>query len=91
MSLVITVISSSSLFALWRPQVTPLLYMLKVQAVGAPDIPVMEFNTSVRSRTVMNLAAGKQYNFTVRPIYEDGIPGTDVSTISRRSCIKFAL
>ena len=80
-TLTLTVVGTSSLFALWTPQVTPLSYVLEVRAVSAPQIPVMEFTGTLRSRTVSGLAAGKQYEFTVRPIYEDGISGTDVSAI----------
>ena len=43
----------------------------------------MEFTSggTSRSRTVQNLAGGTQYEFTIRPIYEDGIAGTDVSAL----------
>ena len=30
---------------------------------------------------MQNLAGGKPYEFTIRPIYVDGIPGTDVSAM----------
>ena len=44
---------------------------------------MMEFTSggTSRSRTVQNLAGGTQYEFTIRPIYEDGIAGTDVSAL----------
>ena len=43
----------------------------------------MEFTSGgiSRSRTVQNLAGGTRYQFTVRPIYEDGIAGTDVTSV----------
>ena len=83
-SLGVTVLSSSTVFVLWtpRPGNTPQSYKLEIRVVGAPNIPIMEFTSggTSRSRTVQNLAGGTQYNFTIRPIYEDGIAGTDVST-----------
>ena len=44
---------------------------------------MMEFTSggTSRSRTVQNLAGGTQYEFTIRPIYEDGIAGIDVSAV----------
>ena len=33
------------------------------------------------SKTIMNLAAGKQYQFLIRAIYQDGILGIEVSAI----------
>ena len=81
----ITVLSSSTVFILWTPRAgnTPQSYELELRAVGAPDIPVMEFTPggTARSRTVQNLAAGKQYEATIRPIYEDGVVGSDVSVV----------
>ena len=43
----------------------------------------MEFTSggTSRSRTVQNLAGGTQYQFTITPIYEHGIAGTDVSAV----------
>ena len=86
-SLDITVISSSTVFVLWTPQLgnIPLSYEMEVRAVGAPNVPVMQFVSSgtSRSRTVQNLAGGTQYEFTVRPIYEGGIAGVDFTAIER--------
>lgn len=80
-SLTITVLSSSTVFILWDHPVGggQQSYEIEVQAIGAPQVPVMEFTSSAgtRSRTVLSLAAGKQYAFTVRPIFENGIPGMD--------------
>ena len=66
-----------------KPYDIPQSYELEIRVVGAPNIPVMEFTSggTSRSRTVQNLAGGTQYQFTIRPIYEDGIAGTDVSAV----------
>ena len=85
LSLDVTVLSSSTVFVLWtpRPGNIPQSYELEIRVVGAPNIPVMEFTSggTSRSRTVQNLAGGTQYEFTIRPIYADGIAGTDVSSV----------
>jgi hypothetical protein len=85
LSLDVTVLSSSTVFVLWTPRQgnIPQSYELEIRVVGAPSIPVMEFTSggTSRSRTVQNLAGGTQYEFTIRPIYEDGIAGTDVSAM----------
>ena len=85
LSLDVTVLSSSTVFVLWtpRPGNIPQSYELEIRVVGAPNIPVMELTSggTSRSRTVQNLAGGTQYEFTIRPIYADGIAGTDVSSV----------
>lgn len=81
----VTVLNVSAVLVQWEPQVTALSFQLTVQglAVDAPDIPEKEFVLcgNIGNRTVVNLAAGKQYQFTIRPIYEGGISGDAASAI----------
>ena len=59
------------------------IYEIEVQALGASNIPVKEITLcgNFRNWSIVDLAAGKQYQFTITPIYEDGIPGVAVSTV----------
>ena len=81
----VTVLNVSAVIVQWEPQVTTLSFELTVQAqaVDAPDIPKKEFVLcgNFRNRIVVNLAAGKQYQFTIRPVYEGGISGDAASAI----------
>ena len=69
----------------WSPQATPQSYEIGIQTVDAMKVPVMEIMLCIcgnaTNKTIMNLAAGKQYQFLIRPIYKDGILGIEVSTI----------
>ena len=77
----VAILNMSAVFVQWEPQVTTESFELTVQAVGTPNIPRKEIVLcgNFRNWTVVNLAAGKQYQFTIRPIYEGVICGDTVS------------
>ena len=82
-SFTVTVLNASTAFVQWEHQDTAEAYVLEVQAIDTPDIPSKEIVLcgNFRNRIIDNLAAGKRYRFTITPIYDSEIPGTDVSTV----------
>ena len=81
--LTVTILNSFTVLVQWSPQATPQSYEIEIQTVDTMEVPIMEITLcgNTTNKTIMNLAAGKQYQFLIRPIYEDGILGTEVSTI----------
>ena len=79
----VTVLNVSAAFVQWEPQPTTESLELTVQAVGSPGISEKEIVLcgEFRNQTIVNLAAGKQYQFTIKPIYEVSISGNAVSAI----------
>ena len=79
----VTVLNTSTAFIQWEHRDTAETYEIEIQAIDAPDIPSKEIVLcgNFRSRIIDNLAAGKRYRFTITPIYDGEIPGTDVSTL----------
>ena len=78
-----TALNTSIAFIQWEHRDTAETYEIEVQAIDAPDIPSKEIVLcgNFRNRTIDNLAAGKLYQFSIMPIYDNEIPGTVVSTV----------
>ena len=73
----------SAVFIQWESQAAVEFYEITVQALAASNILVQKITLcgNFRNWTIANLASGKEHQFTIKPIYEEGIPGYTVSSL----------